>query len=97
MGRREVVMVSLADDTKETEDHGFFTKEKVEILDSKFGQLCTEKINSMCDNIQSAYVLSWWLHDLRQSKVPLENSVEITDENPMVHRTRRLPPDTTRS
>ena len=37
-------------------------------------------------------IVAWCLEDLRPAKVPVTHSFDLTDENPIYHRNRRLSP-----
>lgn len=78
-------MASIAEDTNEIKDR-VLSRKRDEILDYNLGHISKEDRKYLDDRLKYADELAWSLHDLRPSMAPVENSFEVTDEKPIVHR-----------
>ena len=62
------------------------------LIHDKIGHLPPEHQNVLLDMLLSKDIVAWCLEDLRLTKLPVTHSFDLSNENPIYHRNRRLSP-----
>lgn len=66
-------------------------RRRIEVAEN-LSHLPTEEPGQVEKMLQKVDILAWSLHDLRSAEIPVQHKLGLTNEDPIHHRPRRLPP-----